>query len=169
MVRLKFGKKILSFAISVAALLVLVLTSVNVGVQEVYADEMQITLSQIDPSDPQPGEIITFGKAEISAGSAYSGQKVSGLIISVNVGSIITTTDSIPEIPSSVGGVMTDALSDHKTVTCFWLGENGKTIDEIKTLLQTVKYVYAEGMKITITVDTNQTNLPVSDKIKSQI
>ena len=129
--------------------------------KEVYADSgFEIKLSQMTPSNPTPGETFSFGAVDISAG-AYASELITSIIISVSDGSI----SNPPTISASEGGCLTDDLSEHRTVTCYWNDGYGKTIDQIKELLSGIEYKYAEGMKITVTVDRNKTVMP-TDKSK---
>lgn len=156
-----FKNRIFAFAMMLTFMAAFVLTSINVGVEKAYADEggFEITLSGMDPENPTDGTEISFSNAEISVADEYKDKKVTALIVSVNVGSI--TDSTISSLGESADGVMTDNLTNHQTVTCYW--NAGKTIDDITTLLKSIEYIYASGMKITVTVDTNETNLPVSD------
>lgn len=152
-------KKNLKRIMAYLTVFVMVFSLVNISMEkEVKADNgFEITLSKMNPEKPNVGDEFYFENATISVGSEYEGKLVTGLIISVNKGSIST----FPTVDSSVGGYMTDNLTAHQTITCYW--NAGKTIDEITEILKSIKYKFAEDMKITVTVDTNETNLPTGD------
>ena len=148
--------------ISVMAIAAFLLTSVNVGEKEVYADtsaKFSVSLGEKSPSSPSAGDKITFPNAVVNHTDPQSTEKVTCLIINVSAGSITS-------IPSSVtnGGVVTDDMDAHETATFYW--SSGETVENVSTLIKRLEFVYAPGMKITFTVDANTVNLPSTDDKK---
>lgn len=112
---------------------------------------LSITMGNISES----GIIFSYPNAVVNG---PAGTSITSLQINVTNGSINNNYTS-----ANGGTCYTDAMSAHQTV--MWTWPSGKNLADIQTFLRSFQFIFVEGMKINISIDSNVTNIPDGAKI----